>query len=468
MRRAALALLAVAWLVLLQAGPLRASTPFTARDQIAYDFRTSWSPDGRWIAYGNGEWNGLFLARPDGLEPPKRLFRMAYSRWSPHGERLLSGPYVVDPVSGHATRLEDSIWGRVDFSPDAARLAYSRYAGATRPLVVSAWDGTGRQVIADDSSEPEWSPTGEEIAFAHDTPCLAPGPIEVVRSDGAARRSFSSSGEWRVQPRWSPDGSLIAFLARTSCSVGGTPAHVYVVRPDGTGARILGDVVKDSDISWSPNGRWVAARDRISLRLTLLGAIGQPPVSFEGAGLFSWAPDGEHFAYSRDGVLYIGATDGSERRLATGFGADWSPDGSLLSYLASPYPNEMPFDHCLRQAFVVGSDGQGARALGPCWQQGDEGPNFLPGTSGEDFAEGFGGRDRIYGGAGNDILWGYGGVDRLYGGSGRDELYGWAGADRIGARDGERDLVSCGAGRDTVFADRIDTVSRDCERVRRR
>ena len=38
----------------------------------------------------------------------------------------------------------------------------------------------------------------------------------------------------------------------------------------------------------------------------------------------------------------------------------------------------------------------------------------------------------------------------------------------IAAADGTRDTVRCGKGRDRVVADRVDRVSRDCERVKRR
>jgi Ca2+-binding RTX toxin-like protein len=46
-------------------------------------------------------------------------------------------------------------------------------------------------------------------------------------------------------------------------------------------------------------------------------------------------------------------------------------------------------------------------------------------------------------------------------------LDGGAGDDVLSARDGARDTIRCGAGRDTVTADRLDTVARDCERVSR-
>ena len=42
------------------------------------------------------------------------------------------------------------------------------------------------------------------------------------------------------------------------------------------------------------------------------------------------------------------------------------------------------------------------------------------------------------------------------GGSGRDRLDGGAGNDQLSARDGARDIVACGAGRDSGLLDRLD------------
>jgi Ca2+-binding RTX toxin-like protein len=72
----------------------------------------------------------------------------------------------------------------------------------------------------------------------------------------------------------------------------------------------------------------------------------------------------------------------------------------------------------------------------------------------------------LRGGAGDDTLDGGDGSDRLIGGSGKNLLMGGAGNDRFSVRDGKRDRVDCGPGKDTVSADRRD-VLRHCERVRR-
>ena len=53
-------------------------------------------------------------------------------------------------------------------------------------------------------------------------------------------------------------------------------------------------------------------------------------------------------------------------------------------------------------------------------------------------------------------------------GSGKDRVSAGAGPDVIYTRDGYRDVIACGLGRDLVIADRKDKVGRDCERVRRR
>jgi Ca2+-binding RTX toxin-like protein len=94
--------------------------------------------------------------------------------------------------------------------------------------------------------------------------------------------------------------------------------------------------------------------------------------------------------------------------------------------------------------------------------------DVLRGLGGNDVLRGLGGNDLLLGGAGNDKMYGGAGNDQLLGGRGRDLLYGDAGNDTISARDGVRDTIHCGTGRDTVIADKIDRVSRDCEVVRRK
>lgn len=119
---------------------------------------------------------------------------------------------------------------------------------------------------------------------------------------------------------------------------------------------------------------------------------------------------------------------------------------------------------------LYGGDGGDAAVGGRATIEGN-----LRGPSGEDRIFGGNGADCVFGGTEDDILYdGDGrdlmglfciefifdtGNDIMYGGGGNDDI---VGLDRNGRP--ERDIISCG-GRDRVFADRLDKIADDCERV---
>jgi Ca2+-binding RTX toxin-like protein len=94
-----------------------------------------------------------------------------------------------------------------------------------------------------------------------------------------------------------------------------------------------------------------------------------------------------------------------------------------------------------------------------------EGNATLLGGAGRDVITGFAERGEkvvVDGGADGDRVKTDDGDDELTGGPGADALTSGGGRDLIDARDGERDLVDCGRGRDRVRADGVDRVKR-CE-----
>ena len=97
---------------------------------------------------------------------------------------------------------------------------------------------------------------------------------------------------------------------------------------------------------------------------------------------------------------------------------------------------------------------------------------------GGDQLNGGGGADLVEGGLGSDELGDGTDRDAVYGGGGADNLIGqgddtsvdrfYGGGDTVQSRDvpALKDTVKCGAGTDTVYADKADVVGDGCERVK--
>lgn len=73
--------------------------------------------------------------------------------------------------------------------------------------------------------------------------------------------------------------------------------------------------------------------------------------------------------------------------------------------------------------------------------------------------------DTLVGSARENTLDGMPGNDQITGGPGQDGLYGGDGDDTIRSIDGSADRVECGAGNDSAFVDRRDSVASDCETI---
>jgi Ca2+-binding RTX toxin-like protein len=97
---------------------------------------------------------------------------------------------------------------------------------------------------------------------------------------------------------------------------------------------------------------------------------------------------------------------------------------------------------------------------------GGSGKDKLKGQKGDDVLTGGDGNDVLIGGPGKDKLNGGKGNDTLIGNAGKDSLVGGPGNDTINSRDGVKELVKCGPGKDKVRADKKDRLS-GCESVSR-
>jgi len=383
-------------------------------------------------------------------------------------------------------------------APTAPLVAYTvERPQGQRAIVVSRADGTERHVVATGDIVPVgWSDDSSRLVFEPSSTFLGvDGPVGAssVRPDGTGLEQYPAS----VYGTPAPD--LSAFAQATA---GG---EIRVVRADGSGMQKIG---VGSQPTWSPDSSRLAFWQLSSLGVVPLdgGKQRRYPIygTFSNATI-SWAPDGTTiYAGSEKGLLRIDLATGKQRLLTGAPGMSWavlSPDGKRIAYVAGGECRD-------RNGIYVANadDGTGAhRVSNSCRIVGTDGPdvlhgdfsrvlvgldgddtlvaddtyyyfdgNTLLGGPGNDKLEGGYARDTLYGGPGDDTLSGDASADLLVGGPGRDRIDGGGGGDSIGAQDGERDTISCGkngygkAGRDIVYADRIDRVASDCEIIHRR
>jgi TolB protein len=74
--------------------------------------------------------------------------------------------------------------------------------------------------------------------------------LHVMSADGSASRRLSYGEGRYATPVWSPRGDLIAFTKQA-----GGNFLIGVMRPDGSGERILTEGFHNEGPTWSPNGR---------------------------------------------------------------------------------------------------------------------------------------------------------------------------------------------------------------------
>ncbi len=182
---------------------------------------------------------------------------------------------------------------------------------------------------------------------------------------------------------------------------------------------------------------------------------------------------GERWKYvrykTREEELYDLAADPDELDNRAGDGAYLPKLFALRSHmkeLCDPPPPGFDLSRlCTHEAEALAGTVRGTRrADNVC---GSAAADFVNARGGNDTVRAGAGADVVRAGRGADVVEGGQGADWIVGGAGRDRLDGGAGPDVVQARDGERDRITCGLGRDEVRADVIDRIAGDCEVVRR-
>ena len=187
-------------------------------------------------------------------------------RFAPDGNSVImaqttasgSDIFMVSLNGGSSRRLTDS--GAIDvspcFSPDGTQIVFNSDRGGDQQLYVMNADGSGAKRISFGRGRyatPVWSPRGDLIAFTK----FAAGDsfaIGIMRPDGSGERILSES-YFCEGPTFAPNGRVLMFYRETAARDargGGFSARLASIDITGFNERVVTTPTDASDPAWSP------------------------------------------------------------------------------------------------------------------------------------------------------------------------------------------------------------------------
>jgi len=178
-------------------------------------------------------------------------------RFSPDGQRVImsleqagnANLFVMDLRSKATTRLTDTpaIDTAPCYSPDGSRICFESDRGGRQQIyVMPANGGMGQRISFGDGaySTPVWSPRGDYIAFTKLTPNGF--GIGIIRPDGSGERLLTE-GYHNEGPTFAPNGRVLMFFRDP-----GNGPSLFTIDATGRNEQHIATPSFASDPAWSP------------------------------------------------------------------------------------------------------------------------------------------------------------------------------------------------------------------------
>jgi acylaminoacyl-peptidase len=197
------------------------------------------------------------------------------------------------------------------------------------------------------AADPQISPDGSRIVYARSFMDIMTdrrrSNLWIIDYDGSNHRPLASGNNNYSSPRWSPDAGRLLYTADAD---GSTQLYIRWMDTGQTG-KITNLQFSPGDLSWSPDGRWIAFSMFVPEQAT---PFAQMPPKPSGAEWAEPATVIEKVIYRADGAgflpdgytqLFVLPADGGTPRQVTsgpynhGGGLEWAPDGQSLIFSAN-------------------------------------------------------------------------------------------------------------------------------------
>ena len=311
--------------------------------------------------------------------------KITFTRWD--AEAQTAAIYLTNALGFTQTRLTDDSGHSPSWSPDGGRLVYdcTTETGVSHICLMDT-AGSNPQPLTGAPVPPEykypaWSPNSEKIVFeGHFNAAVT--ELFVINADGTGLTQITELASISSQPTWSPDGNQIAFAVETD-----TNSEIYLMNmADAQQVKMTDDPAPDLHPIWSPDSQYIFFESRRTgdWEIYRMQADGSELMNLTNSPLDDTAPvispDGSRIAYTvSDGEglahdIYVMNVDGTAQRQLTNtpdfeFAPTWSPDSQNIAYISDPQGSSNS------ALYVMKADGQwqmrlavGGAIMGVTWQ----------------------------------------------------------------------------------------------------